>query len=150
MSLFALLSGFLCISEPVALSNISVSLDFGLFRVELGLLSDCYISTRFGDPVAADSCEQLAALLLATELHHAPVHVVQVLLLWPKNRAWACNPDPSNESRGREAEVFHAVQSNEGASSAKPGLTMDSDGTCLVLCSSEELRDNIVGWGRSV
>ena len=91
-----------------------------------------------------------ATVLLATQIQHALVHVVQVLLLRTEDRARPRDSDPANECCGWESEMFHTVETDQSASSTKAGFTVNSDCPSFVFSSCQELRYDLVRWRCSV
>lgn len=97
-----------------------------------------------------DLSKETSAGFSAAQIHHALVHVVQILLLRSQNRPWPGNADPADEGGGWEAEVLHAIEPNQRACSAKTGLAVNCDSSGLVFCSCEELRDDLIRRCRSI
>lgn len=145
------------ICQSVALANVTLHLYLGFFGVillgsrTLHIFGSCCTSSR--NTVTIDAGKELSALGLTAHIKHAPVHVVQVLLLRSKNGARSSDSDPTDEGGGGESVVLHAVESNESACAAKSSLAVNGDGSVIadfVLCGSEELGHDFIGWGSSI
>ena len=114
----------------------------------------CHLHVHLADSISKQVflslCEKLVSCLLPAKIKHLAVHVVQVLLLWSKDRAWPCNSDPTDEGLWWESKVLHAVEGDQRTSSTKTSLAMDRDGSVLSLSCGQELSDDLIRWGSSI
>ena len=90
---------------------------------------------------------QLCALCFPAGSHHALIHLNEVILLGAQDGTRSRDSNPPNEGGWRETEVLHAVESNQTARAAQTSLAVDRNTSFFLLCSVEELFNDIV-WRR--
>ena len=81
--------------------------------------------------------------------------LAKIELLWTKDGSWASDSNPTNESFGRNLELTHGPETNEGTGSSKTCLAVDGDGFALrvlpvVVDDIEEALYDVIWRGRSI
>jgi len=141
-----LLGGSLGIRKPTTLPSVTMLLNLSFFSVEVLMRGNCssddVLSTL--SVILLHHGHEAASGVSTAQVKHALVHVVHVLLLRAKDGAGTRDTDPANEGGGRESEVLHAIESDQGACASQSRLAMDSNGAALVFRRSQELRYNII------
>lgn len=112
-------------------------LNLGFLGVEYLLLGNCAnVSIASRIIVLLDHGHEAASGFCAAEVKHALVHVVHVLLLRAKDRAWARDTNPTDKCGRWEAEMLHAIESDKGSSAPKSSLAVNGNGARLVFGGS--------------